>query len=366
MQDFYMTTAGSSDDQWKYWIFCMMCLLCWPVLSLADSDMSSAGTQASVATSTQLAEDTNAVVPKIVSVQKIWDEAPHNAFTDLIRFQDKWYCTFREGRGHVGGDGKLRVLTSTDGGKWESAALLAEKGIDLRDPKLSITPDKRLMIVAGGSIYQNKKFIGRQPRVAFSKNGRNWTHTQRVLVEGEWLWRVTWHDGRAYGVSRSLPTGKEDSVATLWTSRDGLHYELITQLDVPDRANETTLRFLPDGKMLALVRREKGNQRGWIGTSSRPYKQWKWHETEHRLGGPNFIRLPNGSLWAASRSYVGSAKTVLARFGSDVYEPILTLPSGGDCSYPGLAWHDGILWMSYYSSHEGKSSIYLAKIRFTR
>jgi len=25
--------------------------------------------------------------------------------------------------------------------------------------------------------------------------------------------------------------------------------------------------------------------------------------------------------------------------------------------------HEGLLWVSYYSSHEGKTSIYLAKVR---
>ena len=45
------------------------------------------------------------------------------------------------------------------------------------------------------------------------------------------------------------------------------------------------------------------------------------------------------------------------------YEPILTFTSGGDTSYPGLVWHDDRLWMSYYSSHEGKTSIYLAQIK---
>jgi len=38
----------------------------------------------------------------------------------------------------------------------------------------------------------------------------------------------------------------------------------------------------------------------------------------------------------------------------------VTLPSGGDTSYPGLLWHEERLWVSYYSSHEGKTSIYLA------
>ena len=47
----------------------------------------------------------------------------------------------------------------------------------------------------------------------------------------------------------------------------------------------------------------------------------------------------------------------------DSYKPVLTVPSGGDCSYPGLVWRDNLLWMSYYSSHEGKTSVYLAKIK---
>ena len=86
--------------------------------------------------------------PKVVSVAKIWDHGRHNAFTDLARWRGKWYCTFREADGHVGGDGKIRVLESGDGRAWEPAALIAEEGIDLRDPKLSVTPDDRLMIVA--------------------------------------------------------------------------------------------------------------------------------------------------------------------------------------------------------------------------
>ncbi len=42
---------------------------------------------------------------------------------------------------------------------------------------------------------------------------------------------------------------------------------------------------------------------------------------------------------------------------------MLTLPSGGDTSYAGMVWHDGVLWVSYYASHEGKSAIYLARVK---
>jgi hypothetical protein len=117
------------------------------------------------------------------------------------------------------------------------------------------------------------------------------------------------------------------------------------------------------------VRREGGDHHAWIGVSLPPYTQWEWHETAYAVGGPNFIVLPDGTLWAGARRYPSKdgpqkvPQTVLARFGLDTYEPMLTLPSNGDTSYPGLVWHEGLLWMSYYSGHEGRTSIYLAKIR---
>lgn len=296
--------------------------------------------------------------PELVSIEKIWDKGKHNAFTDLIRWHGKWYCTFREADAHVGGDGQLRVLESADGKAWESAALVSEKGIDLRDPKVSVTPDDRLMIVAGGSVYEGTKFKGMQPRVTFSKDGRTWTAPQRVCSEGEWLWRVTWHGGIACGVAYG--GGK----LKLYAAPDGVKFELVTTLDVPGDPNETTLRFLPDGEMVALVRRDGPAGTAFIGRAKPPYKEWTWAETKHKVGGPNFIRLPDGSLWAGGRSYPGGAKTALARMTpAGGYEPALTFPSGGDTSYPGLVWHDGLLWVSFYSSHEGKTSVYLAKVR---
>ena len=42
---------------------------------------------------------------------------------------------------------------------------------------------------------------------------------------------------------------------------------------------------------------------------------------------------------------------------------ILALPSAGDTSYASMVFHDGLLWISYYSSHEDGTNIYLAKIR---
>jgi len=307
------------------------------------------------------------VTPTLLKVSRIWDVGAHNAFTDLIRFRDRWYCTFREGDDHVGGDGRIRVLSSADGETWTSAALIGETGIDLRDPKLSVMPDGRLMMVAGGSVYEGKRYVGRQPRVMFSPDGSTWSSPQRILSEGDWLWRVTWHEGRAYGVTyKTSSTAANEWVATLVSSKDGRTFDEVTAFAIPDRPNETTLRFMPDGEMVALVRREAGSRLAWLGRSRAPYTTWTWRETQHQIGGPNFIRLPDGDLWASGRSYPGGPKTVVARLTLDGgYTPVLTLPSGGDTSYAGMVWHDGLLWVSYYASHEGKTAIYLARVKVT-
>ena len=59
----------------------------------------------------------------IISVERIWDGAAHNAFTSLIEYKDKFYCTFRESSGHVSDiNGTIRVITSDDGQNWYSIA----------------------------------------------------------------------------------------------------------------------------------------------------------------------------------------------------------------------------------------------------
>ena len=94
--------------------------------------------------------------PKLVEVRRIWDQALHNAFTDLILFDDRWICVFREGRAHVSPDGALRVITSTDGRDWKSTALVTSAKYDLRDAKITVTPKGELMLNGAGLIATAK------------------------------------------------------------------------------------------------------------------------------------------------------------------------------------------------------------------
>ena len=297
-------------------------------------------------------------MPQLISMERIWDHAPHNAFTDLIRFRDRWWCVFREAQAHDAPGGIVRVLKSETGGSWESAATVEERGIDLRDPKLSVTPDGRLMLLMGGCVYDDEgEYLTRAPRVSFSEDGSTWSDPQKVLSEDHWLWRATWHGDRAYALSK-LGEGKGPRRGFLYTSMDGIDWDWITEFKLPG-VSETTLGFQPDGEMIALIRP------GYIGASRPPYREWSFCETPERIGGPNFIRLPDGSLWGSGRLLTADgARTVLARMTTSSYEPALTLPSGGDTSYAGMVWHEDLLWMSYYSSHEEGTNVYLAKVGF--
>ena len=108
---------------------------------------------------------------KIVPSQCIWDKAPHCAFTDLLYYKNAFYWCFRESNRHVPNrwtdNGKIRVLKSKDGKEWQSFALVELPGVDLRDPKISITPDNTLMLTMGGSIYIMDKLKGGRTHIAF-------------------------------------------------------------------------------------------------------------------------------------------------------------------------------------------------------
>lgn len=312
--------------------------------------------------------------PTLVSVNKIWDHAPHNALTDLIRFNDTWFCIFRESDSHAEGkDGILRLLSSHDSLEWKTAAVFSQDRVDLRDPKLSITPLGKLMLLAGGTILNElNEYVSMQSRVAFSDDGIHWSPLTPILEKHEWLWRVTWHQGKGYGASysRSDPKDKyKEWKIKLFETSNGIDFTLLTVWDITGYPNETTLRTLKSGEMVALVRREKrGDDNCFIGTSLPPYTSWHWQPTRHHVGGPNFIVLPHDNMWVAGRlsintPYISFEKTFVGTLELNSIHPQLILPSHGDCSYPGMVYHEGMLWISYYSSHEGnRAAIYLARI----
>lgn len=314
--------------------------------------------------------------PRLASVSRIWDASPHNAFTDLVRFAGQWYCVFREGQGHVSPDGALHVIASRDAQTWHSVTRLTSENADLRDAKLSIMPDGRLMLLGAGA-FHDKTSGNHQSWAWFSENGQDWSDPEAVGELDYWLWRVNWTGDVGLGVG--YRTGEGERQARLYQHNSAGEFEVLVDNLLKDfeqpqgRPSESATVFLPDGTAFCLLRRdpESGSDAtGLIGRSLPPYTDWNWKDLGVRIGGPDMLMLPDGRIIAAVRLYDGHVRTALCWLDPQqaTLTEFLRLPSGGDTSYAGLEWYDDQLWVSYYSSHEAlgnpfRSAIYLARVQ---
>ncbi|MEU5674210.1 sialidase family protein [Micromonospora sp. NPDC047762] len=300
---------------------------------------------------------------EVVAVRRIGDSAPHSAFTDLVRYAGSWFCAFREARTHLSDDGVIRVLTSTDGRSWTSATIIAQPGADLRDPRFVARPDGRLQLLAAAATGAASKTF--QTVTWLSTDGHTWGDPTPVGEPGVWVWRAAWHDDAMYGVGYAT---REPRFARLYRSTDGVDLrQWVPTLFADGYPNESGLVFAPDGTALCLLRRDAATASAQLGRAVPPYRDWTWTDLGVQVGGPALLRLPDGLLLAGVRLHDGEVRTAICVVDADRGEltELVALPSGGDTSYPGLVWHDDLLWVSYYSSHEGKTCVYLAEVSLT-
>jgi hypothetical protein len=317
-----------------------------------------------------------------MDLRRIWDRGGHNAFTDIAFFKNKLYVVLREGAGHIPnkdntGNGIIRVLSSVDGEYWESAGTIELEGVDLRDPKISVTPKKRMMIIMGGSVYEQQELKSISTYVSTSDpNGNRFSDPEQITLDDpiksdfDWIWRVTWYEKTGYGVLyQSYVDGEKGKTkAYLVKTSKGEEYEVITELAVDGNPNEATIRFLSGGEMLILVRREGEDKMGMLGSSKAPYTDWTWEKLDYRLGGPNFEIIPINKLLIGTRVYSeeGNYTALLLGKKGEPFKEVMRLPSGGDNSYVGMFTIAGYVWLSYYSTHEGKTSVYYARIPYSK
>jgi hypothetical protein len=309
--------------------------------------------------------------PELLSVERIWDKAPHNAFTDLIRFKDQWICAFREAPAHKGGvkESKMRVIASADTKAWNSVGLLEDPRGDIRDAKMAVLPDGRLMLLTAIQLFDQSSGQTHQSIAFFTRDLKSWEGPIDVAEPNFWLWGVKVHEGFAYSIGYGT-AGKRQ--VQLFKSADGAKFERVGEPLKVDAAypNENALYFDADDTARLLLRCDPGSKDdktafAYVGASKPPYTDWSLKRADLRVGGPALTRTPDGRLLGAGRLYLPKARMALFWIDPDTAKitECLTFPSGGDCSYPGLVWHDGALHVSYYSSHEGKTSIYFAKVK---
>ena len=185
--------------------------------------------------------------PTLRSVDRIWDQAPHNAFTSLVRYHDRFVCAFREASEHKGGtrDSRIRVLASADAKAWTGASILADPRGDIRDAKLSITPDGKLMLLTAIQLFDSS-VDHHQSLAWFTTDLVKWEGPYDVGEPDIWLWGIAWRKGSGYSIGYG--TGPDRFVRLYKTSNGKDFASLVKKLAIPAAyPNENAIVFDASG-----------------------------------------------------------------------------------------------------------------------
>lgn len=306
----------------------------------------------------------------IPSPFRISSHASHSAFTDLIAFNNAFYCVYRQATNHMSGDGRIEITRLDSQLRITGRNRLTLNGTDLRDPKLSIGPNNTLYLVAYA-----KTTSGEMPRRIsmvswFSSDGHSWSSPHRFGDQGWWMWKHQWYQGEAYSLAYKRAAQRLDLyqghprktmnrrvTGILSLSKHGLGYP-----------NETDFHIDKQGVIRALCRRDADNFSAQLGLSMPPYRYWRWFDLGIYIGGPVMKPLQGNDYLVAGRTWTG--KKMLNRVWKLTFEqnqPVLTticdLPSQGDNSYPGMVIGKDNVVISYYSSHiDNEARVYIANL----
>lgn len=299
----------------------------------------------------------------------VWKNLKHNAFTDLCEYAGQLYCCFREASNHVSSDGRIIIVKLDEKGHQKQIWRIQLNKVDLRDPKLVIDPQGKLILLAYGRRFdQNDAWLHSQPICWFSNDGASWSGEHWFGIKNWWLWRLTYHKNQAYGFAynrraQSIHLFKGDPLRSMH-----IHKHNVLGLDTHGLGypNESDICFDVDGSATALVRRDADSFSAQLGISKPPYSHWQWHDLDDYIGAPAMLQWSKNTIIVAGRIYrKRKLKTAIWELNRQTKKLnlLLELPSSGDNSYPGLVRKNEDLFVSYYSSHEdNRSAIYLSKI----
>lgn len=296
---------------------------------------------------------------QLLWVQRAWKAGRHNAFTDLCFFQDRYYLVFRQASSHHSKDGVLRIMSSVHGKKWRTVAVLDNPVADLRDGKLCVTPQGRLQLLAAAA-FHDKTHQAYQSYLWHSCDGKTWSEPQAVGEANYWLWRLSWLHDKAYAVAYKC--GADRHIRLYQQSSAGQFKVVAPRIYSEGYANEAALLFDQKDRAWCLLRKDPDH--GQLGCAFPPYKKWSWMDIGCRIGGPQAVFTDSGQLLAVVRLYDEKVRTSLVTLDQQrgTLTELMALPSGGDTSYAGMVLQQNRLLISYYSSHQGRSSIYTALV----
>lgn len=319
----------------------------------------------------------------VSNIRRAFHNGEHNAFTDMVRFQDRYYLTFRScPDGHmVHPTASVIVLASDDLQTWEQVHRFQVRHRDTRDPHFLIFQEK--LFVYTGTWYSGATTLPREDYdlnlhlgyAVWSADGSDWSDP--IMLDGtfgHYIWRAaTWNDKAYLCGRRKIGFAVEDKgegrriESLMLESDDGLVWKKCTTFR-PIEGDETAFLFGSDGRLTAIARGHRSSP-ALVMHATPPWTRWKRTPLDRYIGGPLLARW--GERWVVGgRKVIDGARTSMYWLQNDQLSEFAELPSGGDTSYPGfIALSDTHAVMSWYSSHEKDAdghtitAIYLADLQ---
>lgn len=316
------------------------------------------------------------------SVRKLVDDGNHNGFTDMCRFKDGFFLSYRSSpTGHgIFSDSRTVILRSQNGIDWKEVFSFNVSGRDVRDPHMLVFRDSLFVFSSTWLCDGRNDLSDHRGFASCTDNGVHWKEAFQLQgCDGYYIWRTATFGSKAYlggNWRRHVdvegdPRGTSKGHTALLESDDCRSWKEIGSFE-NKVGSEVAFVFENDGEIVGIVRDRINSQ---LCRSRPPYQEWKRTGLGRYIGGPLLAKwgghyLVGGRKWLSPEPSGGNPKMILSFLIGDRLEDVAELPSGGDTAYPGFVPLDkthGLL--SYYSSHEGSntnmapSSIYLANIR---
>lgn len=318
---------------------------------------------------------------ELLELHRVVADGYHNAFTDLTWWRGHLYLCYRTAQSHgIEPPGDVVVCCSEDPASnlWTQVARF-NTGADDRDPKFIVDGEARLA-VSFGSWYPRWRSAGSLnnaehdlvTHICFTRDGTCWSTPQQLYGVNYWLWRI-FRDAAgvfwcpAYHFARR--DDRDMRTVQLLRSDDLLDWRLVGLMRSGGGPGEPVLFEPEPGRLACIARTLEPRHHSWIGRPDPDTGEWTWDDLGVMIHAPVVLHhqgrwlvagrsqeedLPAGAYTSYREQGDASGHhTTVWEVGDGQVRHVLTVPSGHDCSYCGLApGVDGSFWMSYYSQHE--------------
>ncbi|MBQ9994264.1 MAG: exo-alpha-sialidase, partial [Clostridia bacterium] len=276
-------------------------------------------------------------------------------FPSVCDFGNKLLVAYREASEHLSYNGKIMLLSSSNGGSsFSESTVLSISGRDYRDPELFV--------------YKNKLVLRTFYRIDGTTEG-----TIQFLTSDD---GVTWSEpititpplGTFARASGTIVTDANGVlIAGAYAKDDAFHPFLIMTEDLVNfetkiltdgegnvfDGNETTCLFLNDG-YYAFVRHNTSTEKGYLLKFDTSFVFKKKYAVNTVLNGMRALKISENECLITTRQYTSSAdtpqRTAMFKFNnlSGFYPTALSLGGGTDTGYASIVKIGDTVYVAFY------------------